>query len=163
MEKSTAFREAYLNGNHHHSFSSSSASHRHVSYSIHPQTCYVLSKNSLLDHCGYGYIENQMEKLWCSCGICGYELNLSSSNRNTSTIGSKYGKSIKRGKISFFFIDESRFTQTDPTLPQSVKFSNVENMMLKSVPCSLLLASSLAFHFTADVLEQASSCFMLIK
>jgi len=32
MEKSTAFREAYLNGNHHHSFSSSSASHRHVSY-----------------------------------------------------------------------------------------------------------------------------------
>uniref|UniRef100_A0A5B7BFQ7 Uncharacterized protein n=1 Tax=Davidia involucrata TaxID=16924 RepID=A0A5B7BFQ7_DAVIN len=46
-----------------------------------------------------------------SCGSCGYELNLSSSTRNTSTIGSKYGKSIKRGIISFFFIDESRFTQ----------------------------------------------------
>ncbi|KAF8411772.1 hypothetical protein HHK36_004331 [Tetracentron sinense] len=47
------------------------------------------------------------------CGSCGYELNLSSSNRNTSTIGSKYGKSIKRGIISFFSIDESRFTQVD--------------------------------------------------
>ncbi|CAK7346977.1 unnamed protein product [Dovyalis caffra] len=80
MEKSTVVREAYVNGNHYHSFSSSSVSQRHVSY---------------------------------SCGICGYELNLSSSNRNTSTIGSKYGKSIKRGKISFFFIDESRFTQID--------------------------------------------------
>ncbi|TXG52985.1 hypothetical protein EZV62_022154 [Acer yangbiense] len=74
MEKSTS-----VNGNHHHSFSSSS-SQRHVSY---------------------------------SCGSCGYELNLSSGNRNTSTIGSKYNKSIKRGIISFFEIDESRFTQAD--------------------------------------------------
>ncbi|XVF36910.1 hypothetical protein REPUB_Repub19eG0099500 [Reevesia pubescens] len=48
-----------------------------------------------------------------SCGSCGYELNLSSSSRNTATIGSKYGKSIKRGIISFFNIDESRFTQVD--------------------------------------------------
>ncbi|KAJ4951610.1 hypothetical protein NE237_028442 [Protea cynaroides] len=49
-----------------------------------------------------------------SCGSCGFALNLSSSNRNTSTIGSaKYGKSIKRGIISFFSIDESRFTQID--------------------------------------------------
>ncbi|XAR55566.1 hypothetical protein NMG60_11035675, partial [Bertholletia excelsa] len=48
-----------------------------------------------------------------SCGSCGYELNLSSSGRNTSTIGSKYGKSIKRGIISFFYIDESRFTQVE--------------------------------------------------
>ncbi|CAJ1971885.1 unnamed protein product [Sphenostylis stenocarpa] len=48
-----------------------------------------------------------------SCGTCGYELNLSSSNRNTSSIGSKYGKSIKRGIISFFHIDLSRFTQVD--------------------------------------------------
>ncbi|WVY90077.1 hypothetical protein V8G54_035591 [Vigna mungo] len=47
------------------------------------------------------------------CGTCGYELNLSSSNRNTSSIGSKYGKSIKRGIISFFNIDLSRFTQVD--------------------------------------------------
>jgi len=55
----------------------------------------------------------KLNELWCSCGICGYELNLSSSNRNTSSIGSKYGKSIKKGIISFFFIDESRFTQVD--------------------------------------------------
>lgn len=48
-----------------------------------------------------------------SCGTCGYELNLSSSNRNTASIGSKYGKSIKRGIISFFSIDLSRFTQVD--------------------------------------------------
>ncbi|CAO2834525.1 unnamed protein product [Amaranthus hypochondriacus] len=48
-----------------------------------------------------------------SCGACGYELNLSSSNRNTATIGSKYGKSIKRGVISFFHIDESRFMKVD--------------------------------------------------
>ncbi|PQM37511.1 uncharacterized protein Pyn_32877 [Prunus yedoensis var. nudiflora] len=51
-----------------------------------------------------------------SCGSCGYELNLSSNDRNTSTIGSnnnKYGKSIKRGIISFFHIDDSRFTQVD--------------------------------------------------
>ncbi|XP_057445619.1 uncharacterized protein At4g08330, chloroplastic-like [Lotus japonicus] len=49
-----------------------------------------------------------------SCGTCGYELNLSSSNRNTSSIGStKYGKSIKRGIIPFFNIDDSRFTQVD--------------------------------------------------
>ncbi|KAA8546408.1 hypothetical protein F0562_002853 [Nyssa sinensis] len=48
-----------------------------------------------------------------SCGSCGYELNLSSSSRNTSTIGSKYGKSIKKGIISFFCIDESRFTQIE--------------------------------------------------
>ncbi|XP_015955814.1 uncharacterized protein At4g08330, chloroplastic [Arachis duranensis] len=47
-----------------------------------------------------------------SCGSCGYELNLSSSNRNTSLIdSSKYGKSIKKGVISFFSVDESRFTQ----------------------------------------------------
>ncbi|MBA0625887.1 hypothetical protein Godav_003635 [Gossypium davidsonii] len=48
-----------------------------------------------------------------SCGSCGYELNLSSSSRNTATIGSKYGKLIKRGMISFFNIDETRFTQVD--------------------------------------------------
>ncbi|XP_057442691.1 uncharacterized protein At4g08330, chloroplastic-like [Lotus japonicus] len=48
-----------------------------------------------------------------SCGNCGYELNLSSSNRNFSSIGSKYGKSIRRGIISFFNIDDSRFTRVD--------------------------------------------------
>lgn len=49
----------------------------------------------------------------CSCGSCGYELNLNSSSRNTASIGSKYGKSIKKGMISFLSIDESRFTQVD--------------------------------------------------
>ncbi|VVB08339.1 unnamed protein product [Arabis nemorensis] len=48
-----------------------------------------------------------------SCGSCGYELNLSSTNRITSSIGSKYGKSIKSGIISFFNIDEGRFSQVD--------------------------------------------------
>ncbi|XP_047093481.1 uncharacterized protein At4g08330, chloroplastic-like [Lolium rigidum] len=48
-----------------------------------------------------------------SCGYCGYALNLSSSTRNTANIGSKYGKQIRKGVISFYSIDESRFTQTD--------------------------------------------------
>ncbi|KAG8078395.1 hypothetical protein GUJ93_ZPchr0007g3804 [Zizania palustris] len=48
-----------------------------------------------------------------SCGYCGYELNLSSSTRNTANIGSKYGKQIKKGVVSFFAVDESRFTQAD--------------------------------------------------
>ncbi|XP_052188809.1 uncharacterized protein At4g08330, chloroplastic-like [Diospyros lotus] len=48
-----------------------------------------------------------------SCGSCGYNLNLNSCNRNTSVIGAKYGKSIKKGIISFFSIDESRFSQID--------------------------------------------------
>lgn len=52
----------------------------------------------------------------CSCVSCGYELNLSSSNRNTNVIDSNYGKSMKRGVISFFSVDESRFTQTQQQL-----------------------------------------------
>ncbi|KAH9621386.1 hypothetical protein KSS87_007200 [Heliosperma pusillum] len=48
------------------------------------------------------------------CGSCGYELNLNSCNRNASVIGSKnYGKSIKRGIISFYSIDETRFTRIE--------------------------------------------------
>ncbi|CBI21628.3 hypothetical protein VitviT2T_011233 [Vitis vinifera] len=47
-----------------------------------------------------------------SCGSCGYQLNLNSCNR-TSVLGSKYEKSIKKGIISFFSIDETRFTQTN--------------------------------------------------
>ncbi|XP_019227311.1 PREDICTED: uncharacterized protein At4g08330, chloroplastic-like isoform X2 [Nicotiana attenuata] len=35
-----------------------------------------------------------------SCGSCGYELNLNSSSRNTASIGSKYGKSIKKADAS---------------------------------------------------------------
>ena len=51
--------------------------------------------------------------LTVSCGYCGYALNLSSSARNTANIGSKYGKHIRKGVVSFFAIDESRFTHTD--------------------------------------------------
>ncbi|GFY85361.1 hypothetical protein Acr_04g0000990 [Actinidia rufa] len=62
---------------------------------------------------GYHTFSSSQRDVSYSCGSCGYELNLSSSGRNTSTIGSKYGKSIKRGIISFFYIDESRFTQVE--------------------------------------------------
>ncbi|XP_021900458.1 uncharacterized protein At4g08330, chloroplastic-like isoform X2 [Carica papaya] len=48
-----------------------------------------------------------------SCGSCGYQLNLNSSNRNTSVIGPEYEKSLKRGVISFLSIDESRFTKIE--------------------------------------------------
>jgi len=48
-----------------------------------------------------------------SCGYCGYTLNLSPTARNTANIGSKYGKQIRKGVVSFFAIDDSRFTQTD--------------------------------------------------
>lgn len=48
-----------------------------------------------------------------SCGSCGYPLNLTSSNRITSSIASKYRKSINKGSISFLSIDPSRFTQVD--------------------------------------------------
>ncbi|XP_058102503.1 uncharacterized protein At4g08330, chloroplastic-like [Magnolia sinica] len=48
-----------------------------------------------------------------SCGSCGYPLNLNSSNRITSGIGSDYHKSIKKGVISFLSVDISRFTQVD--------------------------------------------------
>ncbi|KAL1344493.1 hypothetical protein AAHE18_08G050400 [Arachis hypogaea] len=47
------------------------------------------------------------------CGSCGYELNLSSSNRDISTIGSKYGKSMKRGIITFSNVDDDRFGHVD--------------------------------------------------
>ncbi|KAK8705446.1 hypothetical protein V6N13_049049 [Hibiscus sabdariffa] len=61
----------------------------------------------------YSFSPGSLRHVTYSCGTCGFELNLSSSSRITATIGSKYGKSIKRGIISFFSIDESRFTQVD--------------------------------------------------
>uniref|UniRef100_A0ACD5VTP9 Uncharacterized protein n=1 Tax=Avena sativa TaxID=4498 RepID=A0ACD5VTP9_AVESA len=49
-----------------------------------------------------------------SCGYCGYALNLSSSARDTATIGySKYGKQIRKGVVAFHAVDETRFTQAD--------------------------------------------------
>ncbi|KAL6841290.1 hypothetical protein ACP4OV_028808 [Aristida adscensionis] len=56
---------------------------------------------------------SSLQEVAYSCGYCGYALNLSSSSRNTANIGSKYGKQIRKGVMSFFAIDESRFTQTD--------------------------------------------------
>lgn len=66
------------------------------------------SRNStILDH-----FSSQKDVLY-SCGSCGYALNLNSSNRNTTNLGSKYRKSIKKGVITFYTVDESRFSQTD--------------------------------------------------
>ncbi|KAK1271508.1 hypothetical protein QJS04_geneDACA006174 [Acorus gramineus] len=48
-----------------------------------------------------------------SCGACKYPLNLTSSNRVTTGLGSDYRRSIKKGVISFVSIDLSRFTQVD--------------------------------------------------
>ncbi|KAK9673210.1 hypothetical protein RND81_12G153200 [Saponaria officinalis] len=67
-----------------------------------PHLPHSSSSSSSLRHVGY------------CCGSCGYELNLNSCNRNASVIGSKnYGKSIKRGIISFYSIDETRFTRIE--------------------------------------------------
>ncbi|XP_022135315.1 uncharacterized protein At4g08330, chloroplastic [Momordica charantia] len=84
MKQSPVVGDDYIDGTHSHSFSAASL-----------------------------YSSSSRRDVYYSCGACGYELNLSSSNRNTSTIGSKYGKSIKRGIISFLNVDESRFTQVD--------------------------------------------------
>ncbi|KAK6939877.1 hypothetical protein RJ641_029408 [Dillenia turbinata] len=71
----------------------------------------LLSETSLTDWASWGLFERiKWEEF---CGACGYELNLSSSSRNIVNLGSKYGKSIKRGIISFLNVDESRFTQVD--------------------------------------------------
>lgn len=52
-----------------------------------------------------------------SCGSCGYELHLNSSNRLIDY--SNYGKSIKTDLISFFSVDESRFTHKIQQFPLS--------------------------------------------
>ncbi|KAI0512069.1 uncharacterized protein At4g08330, chloroplastic [Dendrobium catenatum] len=56
---------------------------------------------------------SSMRDVSYSCGSCGYSLNLSSSHRNTTNIGTKYRKAIKKGIVSFYSIDESRFAQID--------------------------------------------------
>lgn len=45
-----------------------------------------------------------------SCGACGYDLNLSSSQRVVSSLNSK---ALRKGTISFLCIDESRFKQQE--------------------------------------------------
>ncbi|BAT78636.1 hypothetical protein LR48_Vigan04g177700 [Vigna angularis] len=77
----------------------------------------VFNKKSQVHHnptsSSYTYSCSSQRDVRYSCGTCGYELNLSSSNRSISSIGSKYGKSIRRGIISFFNVDDSRFTHAD--------------------------------------------------
>ncbi|QCE15777.1 uncharacterized protein At4g08330, chloroplastic-like [Vigna unguiculata] len=77
----------------------------------------VFNKKSQVHHnpisSSYTYSCSSQRDVHYSCGTCGYELNLSSSNRSISSIGSKYGKSIRRGIISFFNVDDSRFTRAD--------------------------------------------------
>lgn len=63
--------------------------------------------------CRFLWIKSFLLLIFYSCGSCGYHLNLTSSNRATSSIGSKYSKSINKGFISFLSIDPSRFTQVD--------------------------------------------------
>ncbi|KAK3021488.1 hypothetical protein RJ639_045871 [Escallonia herrerae] len=72
------------------------------------------STGYLNEHHHHHYFSSSSQRdVTYSCGACGYDLNLSSSTRNTSTIGSKYCKSMKKGIISFLNIDESRFTQVE--------------------------------------------------
>ncbi|OIT03640.1 uncharacterized protein, chloroplastic [Nicotiana attenuata] len=69
-----------------------------------------LAANDILPFSSH-LISNPERGVTYSCGSCGYELNLNSCNRNTRVIGSKYGKTMRRGVLSFLCIDESRFTQ----------------------------------------------------
>ncbi|CAI8619191.1 unnamed protein product [Vicia faba] len=70
--------------------------------------------------------------VYYSCGSCGYELNLNSSNRNTNTtslIDSSYGRSIKKRKrslISFFSVDETRFTHIQQFSFSWISFFNFQ-------------------------------------
>ncbi|KAK9292168.1 hypothetical protein L1049_020127 [Liquidambar formosana] len=75
------------------------------------RTPIMFADDSYLDQDHDLHLSSSLRDVNYSCGSCGYQLNLNSCNRNTSVIGSKYGKSIKKGIISFFSIDESRFTQ----------------------------------------------------
>jgi len=90
--------------------------------------------------------------LVCSCGSCGYELNLNSSNRNTGLIDSK---SIKRGIISFFSVDESRFTQIHQ-LPWSfwIPFFNSKRQQRTKLLCRNC-ASHLGFAYTLPSQSQS--------
>ncbi|KAL3573093.1 hypothetical protein D5086_026997 [Populus alba] len=80
------------------------------------------------------------------CGSCGYPLNLTSSNRITSNIGSGYQKSIKKGYISFVSVDLSRFTQVDEVLPTSLAANPLQHLQyLSSSGCSEMPDSCLSF------------------
>ena len=50
----------------------------------------------------------------CSCGACGYDLRLRSSDRNTAGIvGGGYGRAARRGVVAFDAIDDARFGHAD--------------------------------------------------
>ncbi|XP_022856627.1 uncharacterized protein At4g08330, chloroplastic-like [Olea europaea var. sylvestris] len=71
------------------------------------------SSNGYLAHKQYPTFASSHGEVTYSCGTCGYDLKLNSSRRNTSTIGSKYSKSIKKGIITFYSIDQNRFNQVE--------------------------------------------------
>lgn len=49
-----------------------------------------------------------------SCGACGYDLRLRSSDRNTAGIvGGGYGRAARRGVVPFDAIDDARFGHAD--------------------------------------------------
>ncbi|XP_058731096.1 uncharacterized protein At4g08330, chloroplastic-like [Vicia villosa] len=81
-----------------------------------------------------------------SCGSCGYELNLNSSNRNmTSVVDSNYGKSIKKRKrslISFFSVDETRFTHIQQFSFSWISFFNFQ----RTATATKLLCRSCGNH-----------------
>ncbi|KAL6978932.1 hypothetical protein U1Q18_020599 [Sarracenia purpurea var. burkii] len=89
-----------------------------------------------------------------SCGSCGYPLNLTSSNRITSGIGSDYRQSIKKGYISFVSIDLSRFTCVDEIncfpifwgrrVLTKLEWSMVLEMVLPPL-CSFLITAYILF------------------
>ncbi|KAL1562364.1 hypothetical protein AAHA92_04953 [Salvia divinorum] len=97
-----------------------------------------------------------------SCDSCGYELNLNSCNRNISMIDSEYGKSMKRGVISFFSVDESRFTQINklrwlPYLPSWRLFQQQTKLLCRG--CRSYIGT--AWNVEDGI--SSSSLFQLVK
>ncbi|XAR58802.1 hypothetical protein NMG60_11014350 [Bertholletia excelsa] len=93
-----------------------------------------------------------------SCGPCGYPLNLTSSNRITSGIDSKYNKFIKKGYISFLSIDVSRFTLVNEIncLPISCgRYSSKTKLLCRK--CGALMGYAHGSSHTLRGFESATS------
>ncbi|XP_028786461.1 uncharacterized protein At4g08330, chloroplastic-like [Neltuma alba] len=73
----------------------------------------MIASGDMLEGCQGLHLSSYIRDVNYSCGSCGYQLNLNSCNRNTSAIDTRYEKSIKRGLISFFSVDESRFSMVE--------------------------------------------------
>ncbi|CAI9754375.1 unnamed protein product [Fraxinus pennsylvanica] len=71
------------------------------------------SPNGYLAYKQYSSFASSQREVTYSCGTCGYDLNLSSSRRNASTIGSKYSKSVRKGIITFFSVDHNKFNEVE--------------------------------------------------